>query len=88
MREVAEETGLDLTGARELTRLVDDHGGWSYTTIVAWAELSVGMTEPVLVGEQQGLTWVGLDEVAHLPLHPGFADAWPQVCKLIPRLNR
>ncbi len=88
IREVAEETGLDLTGARELTRFVDDHGGWSYTTIVAWAEFNVGMAEPVLVGEQQALRWVGLDDVDHLALHPGFADAWPQVRSLIPMLGR
>ena len=84
LREVREETGLDLAGARELTRHVDDHGGWRYTTIIATAILAEPVLESVLIGEQQDLTWVAIDAVDVLPLHPGFADAWPLVRALVP----
>ncbi len=87
VREVAEETGLDVTSAHELTRHVDDHGGWSYTTIVARADLATSLFTHVIAGEQQALTWVNLDEVERLALHPGFAAAWPRVRALIPILG-
>jgi len=82
LREVKEETGLDLSSAHELARHVDDHGGWSYTTIVATADIAVDLSV-VAVGEQQNLVWLDPSDVAALPLHPGFGDVWPVVRDLV-----
>lgn len=75
LREAAEETGLDPRRVTVRSSSVDDHGGWSYTTVLADA--------PVLLDvhsedrESTAVRWVPLDEVALLPLHPGFAASWP-----------
>src|SRR3954449_1923294 len=37
LREAAEETSLDLTAIAPFAESMDDHGGWSYITIVARA---------------------------------------------------
>jgi hypothetical protein len=55
--------------------LVDDHGGWTYTTVLARA----GTELPVHALDQEStdVRWVMLPEVEALPLHPGFAGTWP-----------
>jgi len=75
LREAAEETGLgaaDLVVEREI---IDDHGGWAYTTVLARAT----STLPVHPhdGESIALEWVPLQDVAARVLHPGFAAGWP-----------
>ena len=54
---------------------MDDHGGWSYTTIVARSATALEVS--ALDGESTALEWVPLGEVVDLPLHPGFAVGWP-----------
>jgi 8-oxo-dGTP diphosphatase len=49
---------------------------WTYTTVVADAS---ELLRPVLNRESAELRWVGEDEVADLPLHPGFAASWQQL---------
>lgn len=81
LREAHEETGLraaDVTVQREV---VDDHGGWSYTTIVASSTTELDV-EP-LDGESTALEWVPLRAVADRPLHPGFAAGWPAHLQLM-----
>ncbi|MCW2622561.1 MAG: hydrolase [Frankiales bacterium] len=75
LREVEEETGLLRVGVTVVREVVDDHGGWSYTTVVA----SAASRLPVhpLDGESIALDWVPLEQVADLELHPGFAVGWP-----------
>ncbi len=76
LREAVEEAGLDPAQIRTRHLFVDDHGGWSYTTVYA------DVPEPVTTAanrESAALDWVPLDQVAALPLHPGFALTWPQV---------
>ena len=82
LREVAEETDLDLSAAQEIARHVDDHGGWSYTTIVATVQVPVDLAR-VTIGEQQDLAWLDPETVDTLPLHPGFGDSWPTVRTLL-----
>lgn len=82
LREVLEETGLDLAHAREMARHVDDHGGWGYTTIVAVSDLDPDLTQ-IAGGEQQDLTWLAATDVAELRLHPGFGDSWSTVRRLV-----
>jgi len=82
LREVAEETDLDLSAADEVARHVDDHGGWSYTTIVATVHVPVDLAR-VTIGEQQDLAWLDPATVDTLSLHPGFGDSWPIVRTLL-----
>ncbi|SDF75598.1 NUDIX domain-containing protein [Pseudonocardia oroxyli] len=79
-REAAEESELDTAPLVETARFVDDHGGWSYTTVVVGADeaLPVGIRG----GESVEFQWfrVGTLGSSDGPeLHPGFAHTWPQV---------
>jgi 8-oxo-dGTP diphosphatase len=76
LREAAEETGLVAAEVEVVKEFEDDHGGWSYTTVLASAT-SLLPVEP-LDGESAALEWIPLAEVEGLPLHPGFALGWPE----------
>lgn len=76
-REAVEEAGLDPDTYRLTGRFVDDHGGWSYTTVIARTgdpALPDGIT-----AETVEVRWVPAVQVGELPLHPGFAASWDQV---------
>ncbi|OBI94006.1 NUDIX hydrolase [Mycobacterium asiaticum] len=82
VREAHEEAGLDArrvtVRATLVTAEIAGMGGtrWSYTTVVADAD---EMLDTVPNGESAELRWVGEDEVAGLPLHPGFAASWERL---------
>lgn len=76
VRETWEETGIPAAAVRAFDELVDDHGGWSYTTVVA--DL-VTPTTLVPQEESQELRWVPAPAVEAMPLHPGFARTWPRL---------
>jgi 8-oxo-dGTP diphosphatase len=77
LREVGEEVTVTL-GVLAIDRIHhDDHGGWSYWTVLASA------TQP-LAAQPRGhetaeMRWVLASEVDALPLHPGFAMTWPEI---------
>ena len=77
LREAAEETSLDPGAVRPVSQYVDEHGGWSYTTIVARTG-DRRAVEPVNA-ESTAIRWWPIDEVATLALHRGFAATWPAV---------
>ena len=60
---------------------VDDHGGWSYTTIVAQTATVLDVV-PVNA-ESTAIRWMAFDEVADLRLHRGFAAVWPRLRDVI-----
>ncbi|WP_305092622.1 NUDIX hydrolase [Prescottella sp. R16] len=76
VREAQEETGIDVDAIRVRAERVTSvvAGGWTYTTVVADSEKILSL---VPNGESTELRWVREAEVTDLPLHPGFADAWP-----------
>jgi 8-oxo-dGTP diphosphatase len=76
-REAEEEAAVDPRGVAPSHSWVDDHGTWSYTTVVGHAvkPLEVRAADP----ESVELRWVPLDEVDAHPLHPAFAAAWPSM---------
>lgn len=76
LREAAEETALDVGRVRTRHTFVDDHGGWSYTTVYGDTPTELA-TEPN--DESAALEWVPVDRVDSLPLHPGFGHTWPDV---------
>jgi 8-oxo-dGTP pyrophosphatase MutT (NUDIX family) len=80
-REAWEEASLPAGSYSVTGRYVDDHGGWSYVTVLAEA----GSLLPVgsLSAESTQVAWVRQDELPGLPLHPGFAASWPSVRALL-----
>jgi 8-oxo-dGTP diphosphatase len=81
LREAVEETTLDPGLVTPFDEWIDEHGGWSYTTVLAEASTDVHLApanaESVAVG------WWSMDRVAELPLHVGFAAAWPRLREMI-----
>lgn len=77
IREAVEETGLNPQGITPLATFIDDHNGWSYSTVIALASDVVEGHE--LNDESHEVRWVALGDVTRLPLHPSFAKSWPQL---------
>jgi 8-oxo-dGTP pyrophosphatase MutT (NUDIX family) len=75
LREAAEESALDPASVRPFDEWVDDHGGWSYTTVVA--EALAELRPHAANAESVEIRWWSIAEVSALPLHSGFASAWP-----------
>lgn len=75
LRESAEEAGVpdDAIALRHTALL--DLGFWTYTTVVGRASRPF---EPVIADrESLALSWIPIDQVDELPLHPGFGRSWP-----------
>lgn len=81
IREAHEEAGLpqdQLTVRKVVQTKVVAAGGvsWTYSTVIADAP---EMLPTVPNRESAELRWVAVDEVAELPLHPGFAASWERL---------
>ena len=71
LREFAEEIGVHLDGYEIAVEHEDDHGGWSYWTIVL--DLPQRFEAPErLHWETSATNWVTLEQLAQLDLHPAF----------------
>lgn len=81
LREVAEETTVDPAHVSPFAQWVDDHGGWSYTTVLAHTTTQGGLAPAN--AESVAVSWWSVDDVARLPLHAGFAAAWPHLRELL-----
>jgi len=79
VREAHEEAGLtsdQLIVRREVVTFEPKGVSWTYTTVIADAP------EPLRTvpnRESSELRWVPEDEVADMPLHPGFAASWERL---------
>lgn len=74
LREFGEEIGVELMADDCRIDVVhrDDHGGWSYWTVVA--DVDEPFEPPAqLHWETAATAWVSLEELATLDLHAGFA---------------
>jgi 8-oxo-dGTP diphosphatase len=82
VREAHEEAGLtaDLLVVRTTVITAEVFGAhgthWSYTTVIADVYEQL---ETVPNRESAELRWVAEDDVAALPLHPGFAASWQRL---------
>ena len=56
---------------------LDDHGDWSYETIVAHLEPEGMVFENN--HETIDLRWFSIQEVGAVNLHPSFARSWPTI---------
>jgi 8-oxo-dGTP diphosphatase len=78
-REAHEEAGLtaDQLTVRTTKVTASAAGGdWTYTTVVADAS---ELLPTVPNRESAELRWVDVEDVAALPLHPGFAASWDEL---------
>ncbi len=75
LREAWEEAGVPRENVELLFTSVWDIGYWSYTTVVVAAvePFEAVISDP----ESLALEWFDPEDVAGLPLHPGFEKAWP-----------
>ena len=84
VREAAEEAGVDAGGLEVVDTWVLDHVDWAYTTAIA---RTTGPQHPRPTDpESEAVTWVPVDGVTALPLHPAFADAWLELRALAERI--
>jgi 8-oxo-dGTP pyrophosphatase MutT (NUDIX family) len=71
LREFGEEIGVEVTDFEVTTTFEDDHGGWSYWTIVV--DVADAFDPPSqLHWETAATAWVTLDELRELELFPAF----------------
>jgi len=75
MREAAEECGVPPGSVQARGIFTDDHGGWSYTTVLAQAPAAFEVESDY--DETEDVAWVQQREVPAMILHPGFAEHWP-----------
>ena len=77
LREAAEECEVPPDAVRPRGVFTDDHGGWSYTTVLAEAANSF----PVRADDDETdeAAWVPLPVAGGLDLHPGLAVHWPEL---------
>ncbi|MDQ2838221.1 MAG: NUDIX hydrolase [Actinomycetota bacterium] len=84
VREAGEEAALSAADVDPIGLYVDDHDGWSYTTVVARATRAL---HPIAANaESVSVRWHAISEVAELPLHSGFAAAWQRLRDVPPPL--
>ena len=81
LREAAEEAGVPDAAIRPRLLSVLDLGYWSYTTLIG--DVAVPFEPVISDPESVALAWVAVEEVANLPLHPGFAASWERLRGLV-----
>src|SRR5712692_7022544 len=75
LREAIEECAIDPRSVRVHGVATDDHGGWTYQTVLASA--AAPLAAAAVSEETSEVAWVPVAEVERLRLHPGFAGLWP-----------
>jgi len=85
LREAEEECGLPAGAVSVRGILCDDHGGWTYQTVIAAAPRPVPVH--AVSSETSKVSWVPAEDVPALDLHPGFAAQWPVLREALPPLT-
>ena len=75
LREAEEECAMPADAVSVTGIFRDDHGGWSYQTVIASAPRPFPVR--AVSSETSQVSWVAAEDVAALDLHPGFAEQWP-----------
>ena len=81
LREAGEELGLRRADVVLGAESVDDHGGWSYTTVLATPAADLEPADLALNEESAGVGWWPLDALPEL--HPGFSASLPTLRPLL-----
>ena len=77
LREAHEECAVPAGLVRQRAVFTDDHGGWSYTTVLAEADAPFAVRSDN--DESDEVAWVPSGKVSALALHPGLAAHWAQL---------
>jgi 8-oxo-dGTP diphosphatase len=77
LREAAEECGVPPDAVRPRSVFSDDHGGWSYTSVLAEADKPFAVLSDD--DETDEVAWVPVADIATLDLHPGLAAHWAEL---------
>ncbi|MEU0521728.1 NUDIX hydrolase [Streptosporangium sp. NPDC006007] len=80
-REAREEATMDGGDLRVQGVYLDDHGGWSFHTVIA--EASDLLEAAPANDESADLRWLTFDELPSGELHPGFAETWPTISQAL-----
>jgi 8-oxo-dGTP pyrophosphatase MutT (NUDIX family) len=83
LREAGEELGLTRGDVVLGAESVDDHGGWSYTTVLGTPSGLLDAGELTLNPESVAAGWFPLSGLVDVPLHPGFAASLPVLAPLL-----
>ena len=83
---MCEELGLEPDDLVLGAHSVDDHGGWSYTTVLARPARSIEAADLRLDGESAGVAWIALAALDDVPLHPGLAGSLARLLPLLAAL--
>lgn len=84
IREANEEIGIFHDEIEVLSESSQEHGEWSYHTIIARAHSSC---EPIAANQESlEVRWVEQQEVSQLPLHPAFGKSWRELQSIIQTL--
>ena len=75
LREANEEIGIDIDLVKPIDEFADEHGTWSYHTIIAKAEPALIAHE--MHDELLEVKWIPFGEIENQKLHPSFANTWP-----------
>ena len=75
LREAEEECAMPADAVSVTGIFREDHGGWSYQTVIASAPRPFPVR--AVSSETSEASWVAAEDVAALDLHPGFAEQWP-----------
>jgi len=75
LREAAEECGIPADAVTVTGIARDDHGSWSYRTVIGSAPAPFAVH--AASAETIEVAWVAAGKVDRLALHPGFAAQWP-----------
>ena len=74
LREAIEECAIDPRPVRVHGVLRDDHGGWTYQTVLG--NTAFPLAAAAVSEETSHVAWVPVADVERLRLHPGFAGQW------------
>ncbi|GAA2208550.1 hypothetical protein GCM10009850_040080 [Nonomuraea monospora] len=77
LREAHEEAALAGDGLRVQGVYLDDHGGWTFETVIA--ESAELLAAAPANRESTELRWLALPEITSRRLHPGFAATWSEI---------
>jgi 8-oxo-dGTP pyrophosphatase MutT (NUDIX family) len=83
LREVCEELGLVPDDVVLGAHSVDDHGGWSYTTVLATPARAIEAADLRLDGESTAVAWIALAVLDDMALHPGLAGSLARLRPLL-----
>lgn len=74
LREAHEEMGVDINAVTVKHVYSDNHGPWSYDTVIAHALSDVGAH--IANPESTATLWSTIEQVETLVLHPGLRQSW------------